>query len=336
MIYDLTMKSLNPNQSKARSALNADSLAMISTVASEGSLAAAARKLGLVPSALTYRVRQLEDALDVLLFDRSSRTAKLTAAGAELLREGERVLLDLDSIATRVKRVATGWEPLLTLSVDELVSRTVLYELIEAFYAHTQEANAPTQLRWRSEVLSGTVEALVSGKADLAIGGMGNLDALNKSQCKVLGDVPFVFAVAPHHPLADAAEPLSDEVIQQHRAVAVADTAERLAPTTVGLLPGQEVLTVPTLSSKIEAQLWGLGCGFLPEPAIQRYAQAGQLVIKQVQRPRRVARVHYAWRQPAIGGTGSMGLAMKWWLKALDSRNTRTALLANFGQRFSK
>jgi hypothetical protein len=32
-------------------------------------------RAGMVPSALTYRVRQIEDALDVLLFDRSSRQA---------------------------------------------------------------------------------------------------------------------------------------------------------------------------------------------------------------------------------------------------------------------
>jgi DNA-binding transcriptional LysR family regulator len=58
--------------------------------------------MGLVPSALTYRVRQIEDALDVLLFDRRSRQAKLTAAGRELLREGERLLVDIDAIANRV------------------------------------------------------------------------------------------------------------------------------------------------------------------------------------------------------------------------------------------
>ena len=45
---------------------------MMDTIARTGSFAAAARELGKVPSALTYNVRQLEDALDVLLFDRSS------------------------------------------------------------------------------------------------------------------------------------------------------------------------------------------------------------------------------------------------------------------------
>ena len=70
---------------KAHHALTPDTLTMLQSIATTGSFAAAARALDLVPSALTYRVRQVEDALDVLLFDRSSRQAKPTEAGLELL-----------------------------------------------------------------------------------------------------------------------------------------------------------------------------------------------------------------------------------------------------------
>ncbi|MGE0498134.1 MAG: LysR family transcriptional regulator, partial [Ramlibacter sp.] len=76
----------------ARDVLTPDTLSLLQTVQRTGSFAAAARELGLVPSAVTYRVRQVEDALDVLLFDRSTRQARLTEAGAELLREGARLL----------------------------------------------------------------------------------------------------------------------------------------------------------------------------------------------------------------------------------------------------
>jgi molybdenum-dependent DNA-binding transcriptional regulator ModE len=59
-----------------RRALTPEALSMMDTIARTGSFAAAAREMGRVPSALTYSVRQLEDALDVLLFDRSSRQAR--------------------------------------------------------------------------------------------------------------------------------------------------------------------------------------------------------------------------------------------------------------------
>ena len=59
-----------------RNVLTPDNLGLLQSIAETGSFAAAARQLGLVPSALTYRVRQIEDALDVLLFDRSARQAR--------------------------------------------------------------------------------------------------------------------------------------------------------------------------------------------------------------------------------------------------------------------
>ena len=107
----------------ARDVLTPESLTMLQTIARLGSFAAAAREMGLVPSALSYRVRQMEESLDVLLFDRSSRQAKLTAAGTELLSEGMRLLNDMDSIAHRIKRVATGWESQFTVVVDTIIQQ---------------------------------------------------------------------------------------------------------------------------------------------------------------------------------------------------------------------
>ena len=105
-----------------RDVLTPDALGVLQAVADQGSFAAAARELGLVPSAVTYRIRQLEDALDVLLFDRSSRQARLTAAGNELLCAGQQLLQDIDAMANRVRRVATGWEAEFTVAVDSALS----------------------------------------------------------------------------------------------------------------------------------------------------------------------------------------------------------------------
>src|SRR6478735_8905545 len=119
----------------ARNVLTPEALTMMDAIARSGSFAAAARLLGKVPSALTYNVRQLEDALDVLLFDRRSRQARFTAAGEELLNEGRRLLEQMEAVANRVKRVATGWETQLTIAVDGVMSRQTLFEMCEAFYA---------------------------------------------------------------------------------------------------------------------------------------------------------------------------------------------------------
>ena len=303
----------------ARDVLTPDALAMLQTIARAGSFAAAARAIGLVPSALTYRVRQIEDALDVLLFDRSSRQARLTPAGAELLREGGRILEEIDAMANRVKRVATGWEPQLTIAVDGIISKTTLMDLCDSFLALAP----PTRLRLREESLSGTLAALVSGQADLAIGVVDpTTDADIHS--KPLGDIQFVYAIAPHHPLAHAPEPLSDDIVCQHRAVAVADSVQRGGGVTVGLLPGQDVFTVATMQAKLDAQLRGLGGGFVPECMARAYIDSGRLVVRKMERPQRLARMHYAWRG---ANRSRQGRALQWWLKQLESPATRLALL---------
>jgi DNA-binding transcriptional LysR family regulator len=305
----------------ARDVLTPDALQMLQAIRQAGSFAAAARQLDLVPSAMTYRVRQIEDALDVLLFDRSSRQARLTEAGAELLREGDRLLNEIDAVANRVKRVATGWEPQLTISMDTIISRSTVLELCESFFS----LNPPTRLRLRVEALSGTLEALTSGQADLALGVAMDTATNAGVHGKLLGHMSFIFVVAPHHPLAQAPEPLSDAAIMQHRAVAVADSTQRGSALTVGLLSGQDVFTVPTMQAKLEAQLRGLGGGFLPEPMAGPYVQNGHLVVKRTERPPRNIRASYAWR--TAGSGGKHGRALQWWLKQLESPATRTALL---------
>jgi DNA-binding transcriptional LysR family regulator len=308
----------------ARDVLTPDALSMLQSIARAGSFAAAARAIGLVPSALTYRVRQIEEALDVLLFDRSSRQAKLTRAGQELLTEGGHVLEAIDAMANRVKRVATGWEPLLTIAVDSIISKTTLMELCESFFALAP----PTRLRLRDETLSGTLFALSSGQADLAIGVPDN-QTQSDIHTKPIGDLRFVYAVAPHHPLASAAEPLSDNTLHRHRAIAAADSIQRGDGITIGLFGGQDVFTVATMQAKLDAQLRGMGGGFLPECMASPYIESGRLVVRQTERAERVVRLHYAWR----GASRSrQGRALQWWLKQLDSPATRAALLSSHGQ----
>lgn len=303
----------------ARQVLTPDALEMLSRIAETGSFAAAARAGGMVPSALTYRVRQIEEALDVLLFDRSSRQARLTEAGSELIREGQRLLGEIDAVANRVRRVATGWEPQFTIAVDSVISRTTMMELCESFFA----LNPPTRLRLRAETLSGTLEALTSGLADLALGVVAEAGATAGLQMKPLGIQRFVFAVAPHHPLAKAAEPLSDDLIRQYRSVAAADSVQRGSGMTVGLLGGQDVFTVTTMQSKLEAQLRGLGCGFLPEGMARPYVETGRLVAKRVERAEHQVHTNYAWRRTPAS---SRGRALQWWLDKLDHARTRKAL----------
>ena len=178
--------------------LSLDALATLDAIARRGSFAAAAEELHRVPSAVTYTVQKLEQDLGVTLFDRTGHRARLTPAGVELLREGRHLLRAAGEIEQRVQRFAQGWESELAITVDEIIPLPRIYPLLEEFY----RLNPGTRLRLGAEVLAGTWDALLSGRADLVIGVSG--DPPSEGGCSILplGVVDFVFVVAPDHPLA--------------------------------------------------------------------------------------------------------------------------------------
>jgi DNA-binding transcriptional LysR family regulator len=299
-------------------------MAMLKVIAQSGSFAGAARVLNLVPSSLTYRVRQIEDALDVLLFDRKSRQAKLTSAGHYLLNEGDRVLVEIDAIANRVKRIATGWENEFSIALDSIIDRRTVLELCQSFYT----LSPPTKLKLIDETLTGTLQSLTSGHADLALGISWDVGHVAGIEHAPLGEVGFVFCVHPKHPLAKVKGAITDAQIQKYRAVAIADSTQMGQGMTIGLLAGQDVFTVPSMEAKLQAQLLGLGVGFLPEPVVAPYVQRGEIVTCELQRPKRVVKVDYAWRKEDSSSQPlQCGRALAWWLEQLTSPKTRQSLL---------
>lgn len=293
-------------------------LILVDTIARHGSFARAARELGKVPSAVTYAIRKLEDGLDVLLFDRSGHRARLTPAGETLLNDGRHVLQSLDDLACRVKRVATGWELELRIAVSAVLPWKPIYELVEEF----QAVAGATTLRFSSEVLSGNWDALTAGRADLVIGAGAAGEPNGPYRSQAMGATQFAFCVAPQHPLAMLRRPLTGTDIARYCAVVVADTSRNLAPQTRGVLTEQNMMVMPTMQAKIEAQVRGLGCGYLPMTLAAPYVSRGSLVMCEIEEGMPLTEhVVYAWRSQEVGE------ALKWWLQKLQSPRLCESLL---------
>ena len=298
--------------------LTLDALEVLEAIDRRGSFAAAAVELDRVPSAITYTVRRLEEALDVLLFDRTGRRARFTPAGRELLERGRALLADAAAVEQRVQRVATGWESELRVAVDSIVPLARVWPLVGRFYADCQERDqAHTRLRISQEVLGGGWDALAEGRVDLVLGASGDPPPGGGYRTRLMAEVPMVFVVAPRHALARAAEPLAESSILPHRAVVAADSSRRLPPRTVGLLTGQDTLTVPDLPAKLAAQVAGLGCGAIPWYLAADEVAAGRLVVKALETARPPSRAQAAWRE------SRPGKALAWWIDAIGRTDWR-------------
>ncbi|MET0321772.1 MAG: LysR substrate-binding domain-containing protein [Duganella sp.] len=297
--------------------LSLEALQIVDAIDRRGSFSAAGKELHRVPSTISYTVGKLEDDLGVQVFERNGPRVMLTAAGAELLKEGRYLLKAAQDLEHRVRRVASGWETELSIGSDSMFSACMFHEDVKAFYEVAQQ----TRLRIMQEALSGTWEALLDRRADLLVGVAGDGPAGGGYVSEPICKIGFVFAVAPSHPLAAVDEKLDRAHLQGYRAISVADSARRMAPRTVGLLLGQDTLTVPDMKTKLQYQLAGVGFGFLPEPCARAAIDAGLLVEKQVAEPKPAETFYLAWR------SGENGAALQWWLARMRAARLPERLL---------
>ncbi|WP_108123900.1 LysR substrate-binding domain-containing protein [Saccharospirillum mangrovi] len=292
----------------AHNPITLDLLRALDAIDQRGSFAAAAQALHKVPSALTYTVQKVEQDLGIELFDRSGHRAKLTPAGRLVLEEGRDILRDMDSLASSAKKIASGWEPELRIGVDTFFEANRLFPLIATFNAE----HPYIKLHLMHGSLTGTWEMLINGSADLILSAR-NLDPkLEGYETQSLGPTNMAFVVAQNHPLAERACEVSIEEIEQYPTIVVRDTTQLMAPRTVGWTRQNRVITVPTMSDKIDAQKAGLGVGYLPTHRIKTELAEGSLVPVRVDTPIQEDEALIAWRK------GVSGEALKWFREKIS------------------
>lgn len=288
--------------------LSLDALRALDAIDRKGSFAAAAEALYKVPSALSYTIAKLESDLGVALFDRSKQRAQLTPAGQLLLEQGRTLLHAANQLQNAVKQLDTGWETHLVIAKDTIVPNAPLLDVIAQFL----QLGKITQIQVKEEVMAGGWEALQTGRADITVGLTGDLP---KGQFNVvpLGEMEFVFAVAPHHQLAALNRIVTAEDVQQFTAIIVADSAIDAPKRSSGLFDTRQRVIVSNMQAKIDAQKQGLGIGFLPRHLVTEELARGELIAKACSIPRDKAPVYLAWQKH------SQGQALSWFSQNLTA-----------------
>jgi DNA-binding transcriptional LysR family regulator len=122
----------------------------------------AADALAIAQPALSRQIAQLEAALGVRLFNRSSRRVELTPAGAALAERVEPVLSALARIPSDMKAVAEGQVGRLRVAFTGLAMATVLPDILRGF--HRQFPGIRLELN--ESPTSAQIAALLAGEID--------------------------------------------------------------------------------------------------------------------------------------------------------------------------
>lgn len=111
--------------------LNYHHLLLFWTVAREGGLAAASRRLGLSQSSISSQVKQLEGQVGQPLFDRSGRRLQLSEAGRTAFRYADEIFGLGREMVDSLQRGVAGHPVRLALGLTDTVQKLIAYRLIE-------------------------------------------------------------------------------------------------------------------------------------------------------------------------------------------------------------
>ena len=166
-------------------------------VADELHFGRAAEMLNMSQPPLTVAIKKLERELSVQLFERTTRSVKLTSAG-QLFRDSlAPVLADLDRVVAEVSEVNTGLRGKLSVGFVSSASYTVIPEAVALFRARRPQV----ELLLRPVTTDEQVDLLVEGNLDVGI--LRDPTRLPGMDMEQIHTEPLVLALPASHPLTN-------------------------------------------------------------------------------------------------------------------------------------
>lgn len=292
-------------------------LEILYTIERLGTFAKAAKYLHRTPSAITQSVQKLERLVNFKIFDRSTYTLKFTSEGRLLMERGQNMLKQMERLENELHLIQKGWPTEFGIAFDDLLSCEGVFSVLNTF----QKQSPMISIKVYREVMNGSWDALIQNRAVLVLGVSGEPPPELPCAQMDLGIVSFVFAISPQHPLAQRSEPLNLEDLASAYSIVISDTAENVPGRTSGTYPGQSIIVVPHMEAKIQAQVQGLGVGYLPKHRIEHLLQEGLLVERTVARLKTKVALKIAWRTDANSDI------LDWFLEHLQKQDTKNNLL---------
>jgi len=175
--------------------------------ADAGSLAAAARSLGISPAAVGQNIARLEAHLGVRLFNRTTRSLALTERGARYLEEVRHIERDLQRAQAAVTDPDAVPQGRLRIASTSAFGRHVLAPMLPALQARYPGLAIELLLADRS---------VDHAREDVDVSFRIEPQLVDGLVARPIAQVPFVVCAAPSY-LAQAGAPETPEALREHR-----------------------------------------------------------------------------------------------------------------------
>ncbi|MGH1486093.1 MAG: LysR family transcriptional regulator [Cellvibrionaceae bacterium] len=170
------------------------------TVVDKGSFSLAAEQLGLTQPAISKRIALLEEEVTQPLFDRVSRSVKLTEAGIALLPRARKILQTLDDTQRFMADLRGEVSGQLRIGTSHHIGLHRLPPVLKAF----TQAHPDVHLQLHFIDSEQAIHAIQHGEFDLALITLPETilkDEITSIQHRVLWEDPMCFVANQGHPL---------------------------------------------------------------------------------------------------------------------------------------
>lgn len=169
---------------------------MLVVAADTGSFSACARALGKAQSTISQGIAALEDDLNVVLFDRSTRKPTPTADGARILEFARSILLQVDDLEAATDAIHKGEEALVRVVIDDALALPKIDEILLSF-----ESGFPTTGLEVITAASPDIRRMIkTSRADIGVM-FAEIELDNALEHCFIGNLPFHAVCSEHHPL---------------------------------------------------------------------------------------------------------------------------------------
>jgi DNA-binding transcriptional LysR family regulator len=245
-------------------ALTLHQLRCFEAVVNEGSFQAAAEKLLRAQPSVSASVRNLEEQLQLTLLDRSGYRVKLTDAGRSFYERTRVFLREADRLRDHAAQLAMGEESELAVVIGDTNPLPETLGLLRSFF----DSHPGTRLHLHFETISGPLERLLDGEADLILHHIDKTDP--RLEFIDLFTVKIVPVVAPTFLKFPISKSITPEQMRDYAQCVIRDSARHSPPRDYYLVEGARSWTVGDQLMKRELILQGMGWGHMPRFLIEQ------------------------------------------------------------------
>ncbi|WAS92799.1 LysR family transcriptional regulator [Nannocystis punicea] len=244
--------------------------------AEAGSFSAAARKLGVTPAAVSKSVAKLEERLGVRLFQRTTRSLKLTEPGEQFLREAASGLHTLQAAMAGLASAQHEPAGTLRVSMSPTFGRDYILPMLGEFLARYSAITPDWHLDNRQV-------DLVGENFDAAIGAA--IELRSGIVARELARAHIVAAATPQY-LARHGAPRSPAELGRHDGIVLrSPQSGRVRTWSFRSKTGEEATLEPRprivfndMEAICQATLMSLGVGLISMPHAVPHLDSGRLV----------------------------------------------------------